>query len=216
MSTLIFNYSEWSFWGAYSPPLYLGEQKVTFDGPNKLILVNYGQTSLDFKEDVYSAWKEWVVQPTQYNQKYLYAISAVGGDPLPGSRVLGTTYFLENGWRMRTWEGDHDLTVAGNVFTREGDAAFVPTLNPWTITINLNTSTLVETVVPTVALSNGDITAIANSVWNENVYGANSALDILLSLPEDVWMYEIDSITNLTAKEKLKKIATKIQDIALS
>ena len=216
MSTLTFNYSEWSFWGAYNPPEYLGEQKVTFDGPNKLILVNADVTLLDFKEDVYSAWKEWLVQPTQSNQRYLPAITAIGGDPLPGSRVLGTTYFLENGWRMRTWEGDHSLTINGNIFTREGDAVFVPTLNPWTITINLNTSTLVEVVIPTISLTNNDIVAVANSVWNEPIRGSNTALDLLLNIPDDVWDYIIDASISQSAQEKLRKIATKVQDIALS
>lgn len=162
---LSYNYGDWVFWETYSPPEFFGPQKVTFDGPNRLILINQGETNIDFKEDVYSAWKEWLRHPHhQENGGYAPAISVIGGDPLPGSRQLGTTYFLINGWRMRTWEGNHELTVNGNVFTREGVPVFVPTLNPWTITINLTTSTLVETVVPETSLSIGDINTISSNV----------------------------------------------------
>ena len=220
MPSLAFNYNNWQFWGPYDPANgYLGEQKVTFDGLNKLILVNEGVTELDFREDVYSAWKEWILDPTQINAKWEEAVSAVGGDTLPGNRQLGTTYFLENGWRMRTWEGDHELTVTGNVFTREGESLFVSTLNPWTITINLNTATIVETILPELSLSAGDVTAIADAsadaVWAEQINGTDTAVDILLAIPDNVWDEIIDVDKNYTAREKLKRIATKIQDIAL-
>ena len=227
MPSLVFNYGNWQFWGAYVPPLYFGEQKVVFDGPNKLIIVNQDITELDFRVDVYSAWKEWVIDPNQTNSKYVSAVTAIGGDDLPGSRVLGTTYFLENGWRMRTWEGDHSLTVTGNVFTREGEPIFVPTINPWTITINLNTSTLVETILPTLSLGNDDIEAVADAVWAE-VLSGTAAGTRLVELADavassntsltatEVWGYIIDSGKSQSASDKLKKIATKTQDIALS
>lgn len=213
---LALNYGDWVFWEAYNPPNFLGPQKVTFDGPNRLILVNAGELELNFREDVYSAWKEWLKDPNHNNAAFAPAISAIGGDPLPGSRRLGTTYFLENGWRMRTWEGDHELTVTGNVFTREGDPLFVNTLLPWTITVNLNTSTLVETVVPETTLSSADRAAIAQQVWNEVIQGGDTALDIINAIPASVWDEIIDNTKNQTAREKLRAIATKTQDIALS
>jgi len=216
MSSVAFNYSNWQFWSDYDPANgLLGNQKVTFDGPNKIIIVNEGVTELDFRIDVYSAWKEWILDPTQVNAKWEEAVSAVGGDPLPGDRLLGTSYFLENGWRMRTWEGDHELTVTGNAFTREGDSLFVPTLNPWTITINLNTSTIVETILPETSLTAGDISSIAAAVWAEQISGTDTAVDLLLAIPDNVWDEIIDVDKNYTAREKLKRIATKIQDIAL-
>ena len=227
MPSIHFNYGNWQFWGDYNPPLYLGEQKVTFDGFNKIIIVNEGITELDFRVDVYSAWKEWTQDPNQVNAKWEQALDVIGGDPLPGDRVLGTTFFLENGWRMRTWEGDHSLTVTGNVFTREGEPIFVPTLNPWTITINLNTSTLVETILPALSLDAGDIAGIADAVWAEVLSGtaagtrlveladAVAASNTSLTATE-VWSYIIDTGKNQAAGDKLKKIATKTQDLALS
>jgi len=216
MPSVHFNYGNWQFWSVYDTAndLY-GNHKVTFDGPNKIIIVNEGVTELDFREDVYSNWKEWLKDPNQQNPEYPPAISAIGGDPLPGDRALGTTYFLENGWRMRTWEGDHELTVTGNFFTREGDSAFVSTLNPWTITINLNTSTLVETIFGETNITAGDITAIAAGVWANEFDDSTTAEAILRSIPDDVWNYVIDSAKGEIAREKLRKIATKTQDIAL-
>jgi hypothetical protein len=223
MSTVTFNYGNWNFWSIYDTPNKLyGNHKVTFDGPNKLILVNYGETELDFREDVYSNWKEWLHDPNLNNEQYLEAISVVGGDPLPGDRALGATYFLENGWRMRTWEGDHELTVTGNVFTRSGVPLFVPTLEGWTITINLNTSTLVETIFGQANIATGDIDAIASAVWNNTIQGSDTGLTILNSIvadiaaiPDNVWDEIIDSTKNQSAREKLRQIATKTQDIAL-
>lgn len=160
MSSVAFNYNDWVFWEPYNPPTSYGTQKVVFDGPNKVIIVAEGVTSVDFRLDVYEAWKEWILDPNHVNSLYLEAISVTGGDPLPGNRKLGTTFFLENGWRMRTWEGDHEITLTGNVFTREGDPVFVPTLNPWTITVNLNTSTLVETIETGAILGTNTVTQV--------------------------------------------------------
>ena len=224
MSFVTLNYNHWNYWSIYDPANELyGNSKVTFDGVNKLILVNYGETELDFRKDVYSDWKEWIKDPTLQNAQYEPAISVTGGDPLPGDRALGTTFFLTNGWRMRTWEGDHELTVTGNVFTEEGDSLFVPTLEGWTITINLNTSTLVETILPTIAIDQGTVDGIATAVWNESLSNGSTAEETLIAIQQglggfdsDVWNYIIDNSKNQTAAEKLRKIATKTQDIALS
>lgn len=212
---LALGFADWTFWEAYNPPNFLGSQKVTFDGVNKLILVNEGVTELNFREDVYSGWKEWLKDPNHVNSGFAPAMSVTGGDPLPGSRSLGTTYFLENGWKLRTWEGNHNLTVTGNFFTRDGSDAFVPTILPWTITIVLNTSTLVETVIPETTLSAGDISAIALGVWEEPVDGAKTALEVMQGLDSDVWNFIIDISKNQSALEKLRKISTLTQDLAL-
>ena len=214
MYPITLNFNNWQYWNAYNPPLYLGPQKVVFDGENRVIIVNTGVTELNFREDIYSAWKEWVVDPNQQNGEYPLAIQAVGGEDLPGNRNLGTTYFLENGWRIRPWEGDHSLTISGNFFTREGDSPVIATVNPWTITINLNTSTLIETITQQTNITSSDINAIVNSIWNDAINNGQSALDIINAIPDNVWDEIIDGASQ-TAREKLRKIATKTQDIAL-
>ena len=113
----------------------------TFDGPNKLIILNAGTTYVSIRE-MYSSWKEWVVAG---NAQFLPAISYIGSDPVPGG-TLGTTYFLENGWKIRPQEANHTLTVVGNLYSRDGSDAFVNTIGTWNVRIVSVISTLVETV----------------------------------------------------------------------
>ena len=134
-------YYYWSYWKTY--------HKVTFDGPNRLILINDGVTELNWARDVYSAWKEWFfIDSNPENPGYLQAMRLVGGDPLDvaGTRFLGVSFFLTNGWRIRTWSGDHRLVISGNVFTDEGEPINIPTERPSSVTIELNTSNLVDLI----------------------------------------------------------------------
>lgn len=132
------------------------QSKVTFDGDNKLILINPGFTDIDVQQDLYSDWKEWVFlyDYTKYEQ----AMRSVGGDPTVGSQKLGSTYFLINGWKIRTWEGDHRLIVAGNLYSDDGADAFVPTLQSHNITVSQQVSNIVDAV---------DNTLIAQLVWDQ-------------------------------------------------
>ena len=88
-------YYFWDYWNL--------NHKVTFDGEARIIYVNEGVTFLDFRSDVYSAWKEWVQLPSHpQNASYLDAMRSVGGDPIDETNgvYLGATYFLRNGWRI--------------------------------------------------------------------------------------------------------------------
>ena len=123
---------------------YTNPHKVTFDGVNKLIIVNYGEMLLDVIVDIYSDWKEWVSEDK--NTQFEQAMFSVGGQPLPGGKTLGSTVFLINGWRMRTWEGDHRLEIEGNLFTDTGDPVFVPTIGSHNIQIGFSTSVEVQGV----------------------------------------------------------------------
>jgi hypothetical protein len=119
--------------------------KVAFDGPNKLILINRDVTDINVRTDIYSDWKEWV--RLRDNAKYLQALRVTGGDSLGGGETLGGQWFLVNGWRLRTWEGDHTLNVNENIRVDEDDPdlatnpnAFVRTLGNHEILINLAVS----------------------------------------------------------------------------
>lgn len=50
-----------------------------------------------------------------------------------------------NGWKIKTWEGDHQLTINGNFYTEDGSDPFVPTDQRWNIVIRNNVSSLPET-----------------------------------------------------------------------
>lgn len=135
---------------------------VTFDGANKLIICNSGTTTLSV-QDTYSYWKEWVLLSD--NSKYLQAMSIVGGDPTVGGKYLGTTYFLENGWKIRPQSADHVLTVEGNLYARTG-SPFVPCTGSYNVQVVMTVSNLVDTV----ATGGSEAPTVAQIV--EGVYNA--------------------------------------------
>lgn len=136
-----FNYGEWTYWD----PNEVGPQKVTFDGPNKLILVNEGELSIDVQRDVYSNWKEWSTQ--RENLAFQEAVSVLGGDPITDTTFVGDTYFLENGWRIQPYasQAGYILDVVGNIYTREaGQNPVNPTPN---VSVTLTRSNITETAI---------------------------------------------------------------------
>lgn len=156
MPSIPFFFGSMDYWSLY--------HKVTFDGENRIIQIAEGITELSIDVDVYSDWKEWSV--LRDNTKYLAAFDeSIGGENLETLRKLGSTYFLANGWRIRTWEGDHTLSVTGNIYTVEGDSPFITTREKHTILIQLRTSNLTDSV--------GDETltldSLSSSVWNQPV-----------------------------------------------
>lgn len=116
--------------------------QVTFDGPNKLIIVNNGVTTLDVKVDLYSDWKEWVLLSD--NSKYVPAMSVIGGEPIGGGLYAGSLFFIENGWKIRPYEGDHQLSLVGSLFTTDGSSVSVPTLGDFTVTVKVLASNLAQ------------------------------------------------------------------------
>lgn len=160
-----FGYYDWEYWNLY--------HKVTFDGRNKLILVNEGVTSLDWKADVYSAWKEWVESINHIeNMGFQQAMRSTGGDYITedGSRRVGGTFFLMNGWRLKTWSGSHRLAINGNVYTEEGEPIYIPHDGNFGVVIEQTLSSLVETVTATAGGSDpGSIPTvdqIVDGVWD--------------------------------------------------
>lgn len=120
---------------------------VTFDGPNKIIteISTAGDNELDVLE-IYSEAKQWMTESD--NMKYLQIFSVVGGDPITDTQNLGSTFFMENGWRIRPAELDHKLTLVGNLFTREaGESVFIPTLGAYTVNTETRVSSLVDSSV---------------------------------------------------------------------
>jgi hypothetical protein len=61
--------------------------KVTFDGLNRLIIINDDELEIGVKIDLYSDWKEWALQ--RDHLKWLPAMRAVGGDATTVETFLG-------------------------------------------------------------------------------------------------------------------------------
>lgn len=111
----------------------------TFDGPNKLIIMN---DTADFQiKDLYSRWKEWVLEGT--NSTYLPAFRVVGGDPIGGGNSIASYYFLNNadGWRIRPYEADYELVITGNLYAEDPLTTMIdPPLGDYTVTVVIERS----------------------------------------------------------------------------
>lgn len=117
---------------------------VEFDGVNKLILILSGTTSINVKNDIYSPWKQWSL--TGSNLEYEQALRAIGGDPTVSGQFLGSTFFMLNDWRIRSWEGTHELTINGNLYVDGGGNPFIPPTGSYTVTYTRVVSNLVDAV----------------------------------------------------------------------
>ena len=165
-------YGHWDYWEL--------RHKVTFDGINKLILINDGVTELDMQIDVYSDWKEWML--LYDNTKYLSAFNTVGGEPTIAGQRLDVTYFLINGWKFKPFPGSYDLVIVGNVFDVDGGSIKVPADilagEPNNISITTNTSVIVRQI---------DSTSSTGSAWDPDTIVSAS----LFGVQEDA-LYNIE------------------------
>lgn len=158
--------------------------KVTFDGNQKLIIVDSGVTLLDVKVDLYSDWKEWSQQ--EQNIKWLAAFRSVGGDAISDIRYLGSTYFLINGWKIRPPEEDISIEIVGNLYSDDGYSPFVPTLGTYNVLISTTTSNLVDSVGTSSELT---LDNISLAVWNKLLDAIDKNIDsfgnkVLRNLPK--------------------------------
>jgi hypothetical protein len=94
--------------------------KCEFNGIEKTITVLPEFGTISVKDDLYSAWKEWIVE--ENNFQYLPAIRVIGGDPIGGGKFAGDIYFLMNGWTVVI---DHEVTVEGTLYHDDGIEPFV-------------------------------------------------------------------------------------------
>lgn len=152
--------------------------KVSFNPLTKIITITQapsgGVVDLDTKIDIYSDGKEDWINDSNLT-KYRFPIRAIGGDQLPGSRKLGSTFFLQYGWRIKPYEANHTLRVEGNLYTDEGDSPFLATNGAYTVSIINTVSSLIEAVISTQNVVTGDLSSVptaqevATAVWSDAV-----------------------------------------------
>jgi len=151
-------------------PNLFPNQKVSFSAFEKIIYVNEGVRELDVKIDIYSAWKEWYLSSPEYPYASASktAISAIGGEPLNDTLNVGSTFFLENGWRIQPFpeKEAYLLTVNGNLYTREVGGN--PFLFANGANIVITRSNLVDQLVASSTITDADIALIASNVWEYN------------------------------------------------
>ena len=133
---------------------------VTFDGVNKLIIMDNLVTSLDVRA-LYAAWKQWVQELD--NLKYLSAFDVVGGNPTIGTSSITPYFFLINGWKIRPYEGNHTLKVEGILLTADESDMFVDTIGIFRI----GTQSIVPLYAETTEVNNESIvySSFQGAVW---------------------------------------------------
>lgn len=170
---------------------------VSFDPIAKLIIADTGTTSLkaDF---IYSRWKDFA----RANPGILAAFRVVGGDELGVGLTIPSYFFLINGWRIRPYEGNHELTIDGNLFTEGGvDSPVVPTVGTWNVAVKYIVPMMAQTVSgaaathPVLDKLASMIVAAPDGSWH------------FKDLGQDVWGFNTRTLTNgqvlLTAQQKV-------------
>lgn len=130
-------------------------EKVQFDELNKIINITEapdanGDIFIDVKTDLYSDGKEdWV--SSESLRRFRFPITAVGGNPLPGEKALGTTFFLASDWKIKPYNASHRLTVNGNLYSADGSDLFLDPDGAYTVRIMQQVSSLVDSTVQQLA-----------------------------------------------------------------
>lgn len=151
--------------------------KVTFDPttqPYKTIFITDTPVpdangdpviEIDVAIDIYSDGKEdWLADANL--RKHAFPVSAVGGNPLPGSRELGSTFFLSNDWKIAPYEGDHKLLINGNFYRNDGGSLYLNTVGAFTVQIEQQVSSLVDSTIQ--QLPDIEFSSFLGGVWYQD------------------------------------------------
>ena len=155
--------------------LWALNHKVTFDGVNKLAIINHDVTTLDVAVELYSDWKEWVGSLETYRDfsKYEPAIRTIGGDPTVAGDAAGDIYFMTNGWRIYT---DHSVVLTGDLFSDDFTTPF--TTAPGIAVVSQKQSNLVNKIAPSQA-------NLGNAIWGVQTASA-TVVDTMGALIQDI------------------------------
>ena len=104
---------------------------ITFDPIAKRIVLDSASVTA---EQIWSRWCDWATLSD--NSKYGAVLSHVGGDELGGGLLIPNYIFLNDGWRVRPMEANHNLTVTGNLFVEGGGVPVVQTLGTYQVNVN--------------------------------------------------------------------------------
>ena len=162
---LALGYNFWTEWEA--------QEKVDFDGANKHIIVYPGVTSLDIREDVWSAYVRWNDMQDRGNDRWGLAMERSGLDPIPGGET-GDLYFLVNGWKLLV--DLSSVAVTGVLYSRDFDSAFYTP--DGVLQFPATVSALVNTVTVTSNVVTGDLATVPAAVWAEPGRGLTDPVTI--------------------------------------
>jgi hypothetical protein len=136
------------------------QEKVDFDGTNKLIRVYPGVSSLDIRSELYSAWVRWI--PLQNNAAFLPAMRYSGFDTIPGGET-GGVFFLINDWKLLI--SIENVAISGILYSENYSTPYFDnqTLNP---VFPAQVSSYVHSIVIPQNVITATKEDIANTTWN--------------------------------------------------
>lgn len=164
---LTLGYNFWTEWEL--------QEKVDFDGINKLIIVYPHVTTLDIREDVWSAWVRWHDMQDRGYDRFLLAMDRSGLETIPNGQT-GDYYFLKNGWKLLV-----DLSkvaISGVMYSRDYQSPyFTPdevVQFPAQVSSVVNAVTLTQNVVTGDISDAPSVSEISEGTLNAIIEGATS------------------------------------------
>lgn len=104
---------------------------ITFDPATKRVILDRASVTAT---ELYSRSADWLALSD--NAKYGAVFRQVGGDDLGSSLSIPPYFFLQNTWRIRPMESNHNLTITGNLFVDGGGVPVVSTLGTFQVNVN--------------------------------------------------------------------------------
>lgn len=143
-----------------------------------------GLSSLNVASELYSALKDdW--HSTAALQKLRFPLEPVAGDQITASESIGKYVFVNNqdGWRLRPYDADQELSITGNVFARDNTLPLWLSRTGRTIIIQLERSSLATVasagIEPYWVMDNHVYDANGNLTQAEKRYYTNASLTAL-------------------------------------
>lgn len=159
-------------WAAFGEEWALAE-KVDFNGVTRRITVLPGVTTLNIRDDVYSAWVRWLERDD--NARFFPAMRFSGGDPIPGGET-GVTFFLSNGWKLQY--DANVVAISGVLYSDDYATAYWSAADqpifPATVSSLVNSAVSFQNVVTGTALTPEQTAA---AVWGAATRTLTQSLD---------------------------------------
>ena len=116
---------------------------ITFDGPS--LQIRLDDTTLSYTAaQIYSAWKDWVLNETDgagVNATWPPAFRVIGGDALGSGSKAPAFFFIRNdlGWHLLKPAADIDVVIDGNLVREDPtDLMFDPGPEGFAPTVSIN------------------------------------------------------------------------------
>jgi len=150
-----------------------------FDGDNLIVTLPepdaFGVLQLSWREDVYEAWKDWLLGNGS-NFTYAKLFDTFGGNQLTPSLNAGAYFVVQNqrGWRFRPFEADHTVYAVDNLPAQDSLLPImIPTIGGFTVLldgIRPNTEGVPAGMAPQVAGIHGQV---CREIWLDPCLVAN-------------------------------------------